>query len=346
MHTKHFAALVATLIFLHAARALAAGDPWLEQCHGLPTFKAWSVEPATYGSANIVYEFSSHCGGTESTLFGHDDVMIGIKGRWNYGTKQAFEYITYTDYHLDQSNHESTYQATVSLLYYCGTEDPWANSIKGQCKVAYCTASRSNLCGVKNHYAHFPITYDRVPGKAANAAYNAFVGPLVVTNPTSGELLAPGFPVSGDVRVELRGHAPVTPDHVTLSFELNSAGWAEHFPAVGAPLHTPLSAARIPGQGAAGVSAVYKAPLTADSFKVTPTKLVTGEWRVKACAEGLAQPYEQGAERLCSHWVKFNVAATAPYKIPPTVFREGLELEKPKNLDLRRRRLAKPNLDQ
>jgi len=134
------------------------------------------------------------------------------------------------------------------------------NHYGNQCHPTHCTASQPNFCGVTSKYAAYPITSNSVPENIRIAAGNALLGPLVTATPKSGQFIAPDFPGTGKVTVQLHGPAPTPPDKITLSFERNNGGgsWAEYFPSVGETLHLPIYAKRTSSQSAGGITAVYK----------------------------------------------------------------------------------------
>lgn len=317
MKTKYRFLVLTALLFGLATPSCWAGTNWLEQCHGMPVFSGWKVEPNVYGSANIAYEFGSHCTTPETKLFGHDDYVIGVKGTWSPGTKQAFEYITVTDYAIYSNGSQHTSTRVTSLVYKCQAGDPWANRYGNECKLTYCTATLKADCGITSKYSAYPITYNGVPDNARLAVRNALLGPVVVTAPTSNQLITPNSTAGGKLHVELRGPATAPPNKVGLSFEYYNAGandWEGYFPAVGEKLHMPYVANEVSVPHANGIAANYETPLTYDTFKVTPTKTITGKWRVRACAKGTEN-------QLCSRWAVFNVENVAFRRIQPRINR-------------------------
>lgn len=312
-----------TVLFL--VTTSRAGSKWLEQCHGLPTFSSWNVEPSASGGANMVYHFATHCA-KETKLFGYEEHTFFIKGTWNRDTKGASELITNINHYVTPNGHKETKTITVRIVYYCNTHafDPWKNHDPNQCNLHSCISTPNGYCSIKSKYVRYPITYNLVPKNLDKTLTEALLGPLEITAPSKNELITPGFSGNGKVIVKLHGPAPSPPKNVLLSLEMNHGNndWESPFPAPGEAYHIPSAANRVSGINGKGIAATYEVPMTYDTFKLTPTKTLNGKWRIRACAQGLKN-------KICSHWTEFKVVnmlydkvrGTKLHRIPAQMFK-------------------------
>jgi len=290
--------LIAASVFFSASSS-QAGSKWLEQCHGLPGFSKWNVEPIAKGSADMVYHFATHCA-EESKLFGYNEQTFFIKGTWNRDNKAASELITNINRYITPNGHKETKTVTIKIDYACQANDPWANHYGNQCHPVKCTSTASGLCGIEAKYSK------------AKELTQALLGPLEISAPTNGEFIAPDFSGYKKVVVKLHGPAKFVPKTIALSMELKYGNndWESPFPSPGETYHIPSSANRVATPHAGGIAAIYEVPMTYDTFKLSPSKTLNGKWRIQACAQGIVSQ-----DKICSPWTEFKVVNMLYYRV-------------------------------